>query len=521
MASNPYASNAGHPGNSGYSGNSGASGYRPTNRLARSREEVRRANIVPAKGSSVKDWAVVFGATTLLVVGGGVASFATADVPDASEFAVSTQTSAADLVVSDPQDILSDEDEQRMQRDAERLPHPDTVQTIHYIYLSEGSDNVNDSVENFLRDNFPEEIGNEKFADGVLILGADMQSRDNFVFAGEDVADQLKLRKGQRLDSVLEEMKPGLRDNNLPAAVFAGANLAMDAEEVQQWGVNNAEGGRVGRTIAGAGIPGGAAAIGGAIVAERRRRRREAINQAREDHALLAAEYTGLSQRLDELDIRANSVSSAFANGEMRQQWAEVRDRFLRLHDVTQLNSVATDRQAHDSAKNLREAAQTFEDASHAEDNIDRLFAVERGDGAARRNLLTDIREDIVRARYEVKDPNLQQGLAQLQERVDWLDHNPESSQFVDTFVRVLGDYRVLLDEVKRREFSDVKERNELHTPTLTDPGYVYSGYVPYVAMSSWHTSNVEAEQAAQSSSSGTNTSFSSGFSGAGGSSSF
>ena len=217
--------------------------------------------------------------------------------------------------------------------------------------------------------------------------------------------------------------------------------------------------------------------------------------------------------------MRANSVSSAFANGEMRQQWSEVRDRFLRLHDVTQRNSVATDQQAYESADNLRDAAQTFEDASHAEDNINRLFAVEQGDAAARRNLLTDIREDIVRARYEVKDAQLTQGLAQLQERVDWLDTHPDSPDFLDAFVRVLGDYRVLLDTVKRREFSDVKEHNELHTPRLTDPGYVYAGYVPYVALASWHTSNVEAEQAAQSSSSssGVNSSFSSGFSGAGG----
>ncbi|CAM3173828.1 hypothetical protein CGOTT_11825 [Corynebacterium gottingense] len=480
-------------------------------------------NIVPAKGSGVKDWAVVLGATALLGVGGGVASFATADVPDAAEFAVSTQTNAANLVVSDPQDIVSADDEAQMQRDAERLPHPDTVQTVHYIYLSEGRDNVNDSVENFLRDNFPDEIGNDTFADGVLILGADMESRNHFVFAGGDVADQLKLRKGQRLESVLEEMKPGLRDNNLPAAVFAGANLAMDGEKAEQWGVNDAEGGRVGRTVAGAGIPAGASLLGGTIVAERRRKRRKAINQAREDHALLATEYTGLSQRLDELDVRANSVSSAFANAEMRDEWVEVRDRFLALHDVTQRNSVATDEQAYDSAKNLREAAQTFEDAGHAEDNINRLFEVERGDGPARRNLLTDIREDIVRARYEVKDETLRGDLARLQERVDALDAAPEAPDFLDRFVRLLSDYRLLLDEVKRREFSDVKEYKELERPTLTDPGYVYSGYVPYVAMSSWHHDNVQAAQDAESSSSGggVNTGFSSGFSGAGGSSSF
>ena len=364
----------------------------------------------PAKGSAAKDWAAVIGASALLAVGGGAAGYALADVPDASEFAVSTQAEAAQLMISDPQDILSAEDEQRMERDAERLPHPDTVQTIHYIFLAEGRENVNDSVENFLRDNYPEQIGNDKFADGVLILGADMQSRNNFVFAGEDVADQLKIRKGQRLSDVLEEMKPGLRDNNLPAAVFAGANLAMDADAVQQWGADDAEGDRIGLALAGGGIPSGAALIGGSIAATRRDKRRKKINQARADHALLASEYTGLSQRLDELDVRANSVSSAFANAEMRQQWSEVRDRFLSLHDTTQRNSVATDQQAYESADNLRDAAQTFEDASHAEDNINRLFAVEQGDGAARRNLLTDIREDIVRAPHRGQGQRAQAG---------------------------------------------------------------------------------------------------------------
>ena len=68
-----------------------------------------------------------------------------------------------------------------------------------------------------------------------------------------------------------------------------------------------------------------------------------------------------------------------------------------------------------------------------------------------------------------------------------------------------------------------MKKNKERGRPTLTDPGYVYSGYVPYVAMSSWHHDNVQAAQDAESSSSGggVNTGFSSGFSGAGGSSSF
>ena len=93
---------------------------------------------------------------------------------------------------------------------------------------------------------------------------------------------------------------------------------------------------------------------------------------------------------------------------------------------------------------------------------------------------------------------------------------------FLDAFVRVLGDYRLVLDEVKEREFSDVKERKTLERPRLYDDTYWYPSYVPFVMMNSWHHSNLQAErEAQQSASSSTNSSFSSGFSGAGGSSSY
>lgn len=476
-----------------------------------------------SKSTKGKDWAAVIGATALLATGGGALGYAASDVPSPDQVVVAVQSQAPAVEISDPADLLTPEDEARMVRDAERLQHPDTVKKIHYLVLNEGRDNVNDSVENFLRDNYPDEIGNDTFADGVLIIGADMNSRHQFVFAGGDVADQLKIRDGQRLDGAIDAMAPGLRDGNIPAGLFAAANFVTDADAVQQWQIDKAESARVGDAVAGAAVPGLLALGGGSVAAAKRNKRRKAITKAREDYAVLANDYTGLSQRLDELDIRANSVSSAFANAELRSEWDEVRDRFLALHDATQRYSVGTDRQAWENHTQLAEAAATMADAGHAEDNINRLFDVERGDAAARRHLMTDIREDIIKARHGVKDRGLKQDLAELEERVDWLDQHPDAPDFVDQFVRVLGDYRVLLDEVKRRQFSDVKERERLRQPSLTDPGYVYPGYVPYVVLNDWHTSNVQAEKAAQSSSSSgaTNTSFSSGFSGAGGSGSF
>ena len=148
------------------------------------------------------------------------------------------------------------------------------------------------------------------------------------------------------------------------------------------------------------------------------------------------------------------------------------------------------------------------------------MFNIENGDATTRRTSLTDLREDVMAARVGVKNDRLSQELDQLQERINWLDANPTVPNFMDEFVRVLGDYRLLLDEVKKEEFSDVKEYEPLHRPAIYERDYYYPGYISYVSMSSWHDSNVRAHQDAQSSSTSPGVS-SSGFSASGSSSSF
>lgn len=114
----------------------------------------------------------------------------------------------------------------------------------------------------------------------------------------------------------------------------------------------------------------------------------------------------------------------------------------------------------------------------------------------------------------------LREELDGLLRQIEALDANPTSPTFVADFTRMLGDYRVILDEVKKKQFSDVKEREKLTVPAVYDSGFWYSGYVPYAHLSTWHDSNVQAAQDA-SSGGGSSSVSSSGFSAGGGSSSF
>ncbi|WKD58409.1 hypothetical protein CAPI_09430 [Corynebacterium capitovis DSM 44611] len=460
----------------------------------------------------------------LLALGAGGAVALSQDPPIQSDYTVAT-TAAPNVVLDDPNDVLSSEEEQRVLADATRLTVPNTVRTVHYLVLGSTRDNVNDSVEEFLRANRPEEIGEDKFSDGVLILGAGTDQRKVFAFAGEDVADQIHLREGERLEEVNDAMKPGMRDNNLPAALFAAARKATDPEELAEYNYDNATGERTASILGTGGLTGAVAAGAGSLLVARRNKRAREIAQAREDYELVTREYAELAGRLDGIDVRAHSLTSAFADAELRKQWAEVRDRFLGLHETVSGASgigsinMSDDKEVWHNHALLADAATTVRHTSTAEDNVNRLFGVENGDAAARRSGIADLRADVQEAIVTVKDSALRGELESVRERLDRLDRSPESPTFMDDFVRVLADYRITLDAVKKHEFSDVKEETKLQRPALYESTYFYPDVVPFVVLNSWHTSNVEAAQAA--SSGGTNTSFSSGFSGAGGSSSY
>ena len=435
--------------------------------------------------------------------------------------------------VHDPHGVLSADDEQRLLRDAERLDAPAVVTDLHYMVFAENHENVNDTVEEFIRDTRPELIGadDDSFADGALIVGVGLDPRQSFVFAGEDVADALHLRNGRHLDDAVTAIQPGVRDNNIPAGLFAGANSATDVEKLNQSLYDDAVASRTAGVIGG-GV--GAGALGGAVVAgvgAGVRTRSRKIAQARAEMDLVSTEYGQLAGRLDQIDVRAHSLSSPFADATMRRQWEEVRDRFLRLHDkvdaLGELTPSSPDKEFLAKTDEITEAALTTRQVSYAEDNIDTLFRLEHGDDVVRRTELQALRSDVVEAQVSLDDTDsgLYRELQRVRDRADVLSARTGDEGFLDHFVVLLADYRSALGELRRQNFDDVDEKKAtaLEAPAVYErdwrPGYGHHDFVPFWVLASWHTTNVQAQQAA--SSGATNTSFSSGFSGAGGSSSF
>ncbi len=473
-----------------------------------------------------------------MVAAGGVGLGVAASVPApvAADYAVSRTGALAPseqllVEIHNPQGVLSPDDEARVMRDAERLDAPAVVQQLHYVVFAENDENVNDTVENYLRDNRPDLIGDDYFADGVLIVGVGLDPRQSFVFAGNDVADALHLWSGRHLDDAVTAIQPGVRDGNIPGGLFAGADTATDVDKLGQSAYEEARDSRTGG-IVGGGVAAGALALAGvAGTGAYRQRRSRRIAQARAEMDIVSREYGQLAGRLDQIDVRAHSLTSPFADATMRKQWDEVRDRFLDIHagvdKLGELHMSSDDTAFLSKSKEITEAAITTRRISYAEDNIDTLFRLEHGDDTVRRTELKALRDDVVAAQVSLEDTDsgLYRELDGLRTRADALARRTGEPTFLDEFVVLLADYRTALAELKRQEYSDLKpgKTTALEAPAIYErdwrPGYGYHNFIPFWVMSSWHTTNLQAQQAA--SSSATNTSFSSGFSGAGGSSGF
>lgn len=474
--------------------------------------------------------AAVVGGLLLGGIGAG-ASLAVFDAPERADYVMQPAQRELQADIMDPDDVLTPEEEERMLRDVSRIAAPDVVQGLHYMVFATNKDNVNDSVEEYLRDNHPELIGKDKFADGQVFVGVGLDPRQAFVFAGEDVAAQMKLRKDDsHLEQSIEAIKPGVRDDNIPAGLFAGAAAAIDVDRAADTQYESAKNDRIGAVI-GFGVAGlsvGGAGVG--IAGSARRRRQKKVQQAREDWDYVSQTYTDVAHRLRGIDIRAHSLQSGLVDERLREDWEGLRDDFLAIDStVGSLMSIpadAPDEQFRSRSELIAQARQLCERVETAEANIDKIHRIENADADARRYELYELGKDLAQAGYLAADIDsaVERHAKELEDAAVALSQEPTDPQFMERYLELLDRSALLSEHLqaqlqKRNEADERPERTRIYDSHFF-AGSGYHGYVPFYAVSTWN-SDATTAQGNSSSSGGVNSGFSSGFSGSGGSSSF
>ena len=489
-----------------------------------------------SRGPQVTSVGAIIGAALVggLLLGGigAGASLAVFDEPERSDFLMQPAQREVQADIMDPDDVLSPEEEERMLRDVSRIAAPDVVRGLHYMVFAKNKENVNDSVEEYLRNNHPELIGKDKFADGQVFVGVGLDPRQAFVFAGEDVADQMELRKGDsHLEQAIEAIKPGVRDDNIPAGLFAGAAAAIDVDRAADTQYESAKDGRIGAAL-GFGVAG--LSVGGAgagIVGGARHSRQKKAQQVREDWDYVSQTYTDVAQRLREIDIRAHSLQSGLVDERLREDWEGLRDDFLAIDDkVGSLMSMpadAPDDQFRSHAEPIAHARELCERVETAEVNIEKLHRIENADTDARRYELYELGKDLAQAGYLAADIDsaLERQAKELEDAAVALSQEPNHPQFMERYLELLDRTALLSGHLqaqlqKRNEADERPERTHIYDSNFF-AGSGYHGYVPFYVVSTWDSDATAARESSSGSSGGVNSGFSSGFSGSGGSSSF
>ena len=173
--------------------------------------------------ANLSETAAVLGVTALVGFGGAAVGYNMVDVPEISQVMMQTH-GAPNAIIDDPQQVLSPDDRARLERDTARIDAPEVVTDFHYMVFKTNHDNVLDDVEEILRTQYPDLVDQSKrenghLADGALIVGVGLDPRRAFVYGGEDVTRELMLDDKSHLADLLDAMKPGVKDGNIPAGL--------------------------------------------------------------------------------------------------------------------------------------------------------------------------------------------------------------------------------------------------------------------------------------------------------------
>ncbi|QGU08541.1 hypothetical protein COCCU_13210 [Corynebacterium occultum] len=423
-----------------------------------------------------------------------------------------------------PDGELSPTDEDFLRDGTQAIDLPASVSVVDYIILGENDDNLNDTIEEYGKEQAPEIIAadDNKFAPGHLIIAVGLDPSRMGTYCGDDVCNELGIYEDGRLDGILDEMEEPLQQGNWAAGMLAGAQAAADPTVKREGGeVNGTAVAVIASSVVAAG---GAATAAGVIYSQKKKAR-----TARERFGHVSANYGRVAQDLQAIDIRAHSLSSPLADTELRSQWEDVKGRFLSLHQqmdsLEGLDSRSPDKEFRKKAKEITSAHETVTQMETAEENIELLAKMEHGDPAVRQRELSSLHEDLLEAEVRAEDGALAQRLRELDQKVLNLRSELQAPDFMGRYSDLLKDAQILFKAVQDKMYTDLKRSTEHEVPRLYNqgwhPGFGYNNYVPFAMIYSWHQADHQAAQAAQSSSSSANTSFSSGFAGGGGSRGF
>ncbi|MHA2788514.1 hypothetical protein ACXZ66_05130 [Corynebacterium sp. S7] len=443
-------------------------------------------------------------AASLLLIGGAALGVSPGvavaqEAPPAASSAPAA--SALSVKVEDPSGLLSASDVTSLVDGTTALSFPDAVHEVTYMVFNEYSQGLDyetvlsDQVQNYSREQRPDLITGSTFNDGKLIIATGYLPNFTGVYCGNDVCDALDLWPGKHLTNAEGAGKTDFKHLKTVDGLLAMADAVVTPEP------NPGDSGVIfGAIIGGAVVL--AAAGGGSYVLGRRRKKR--AEEARSYYGIVMAHYPDVDRRLDAIDVRAHSLTSQLADENLLKDWEEVRDKFVELRDDVQaLDSITADSDDatfRSKYKLLKQAAETTKQVATAGGNIDMIYLIEQGDNAARLQAADELSHDMLKAQTVAKNEVLQNQARSLSERADDLRDEVEADDFLDQYVRLLGDCALVVELIDEQEFSKFERTTEREVPRVYDSDYrVGTGvnhYIPFSVVFSWHQHDVDVHKA-------------------------
>ncbi|WP_336249985.1 DUF5129 domain-containing protein [Stomatohabitans albus] len=435
-------------------------------------------------------------------------------------------TTDVQVSIIDPSDILTNEDESLLVTNTKQIGLPPEVKRVVYITFDKNTDNLNIDVKNYAFDQDNSLLSSEnknKFESGLLMAAVGFDPQRVGLYCGDAVCQALNIFEGRHLDASIDAMKPGLRRGNYAIGLLDGIEASTDLS----LGTSPTRTEDSGPTFSPEWFFQGITLFIGSIwaiilitfVASRRSAAKRAYIHLRDTLGDIATE-------LDEVDIRANSLSSPLANEKLRSEWKEVLDNFLAIRKTTKLvESWGLDEPSfwtliRHSSK-LAKADKRVTELQTAISNINELFEMEQGDANIRQKKLIELQWDISEAVAASSDELSRSDLNEMKNKVLELESAVKDPDFMTMYARVIGEYQSVLSGIAQREYGE-KAMSQDDAPSIYDHdwrvGMGYNNWVPYVVMHTHYTSNAYNSGSSGHSSSwgSSNTSFGSGFGGSG-----